>query len=260
MGDIDLTDLDRFADGFPHEIFAVHRREAPVFWHEPAANTPDGEGFWSVATHAETLAVLLDPEVYSSETGGDRPYGGTLIQDLPVAGRILNMMDDPRHARIRALLTRGLTPRTIARVEEDARRRVRSLLDEIEDGESFDFLPVAAELPMQMICLLLGVPVEDPSRGPGGGGRDGHFPREATGLTRAGAASQAPRIIAGLCRRARDARQSRFARESFRSSARARRRVPASGWASAAASSASSAAGVATSNTASASQAAKPAT
>jgi cytochrome P450 len=161
MAGIDLTDLDRFADGFPHEIFVVHRREAPVFWHEPTANTPDGEGFWSVATHAETLEVLLDPEVYSSERGGERPYGGTLIQDLPVAGQILNMMDDPRHGRIRALLARGLTPRTIGRVEEDARRRVRALLDEIEDGEPFDFLSVAAELPMQMICVLLGVPVAD---------------------------------------------------------------------------------------------------
>jgi len=162
MVGIDLTDLDRFAGGFPHEIFAVHRREAPVFWHEPTEHTPGGEGFWSVATHAETLDVLLDPETYSSETGGDRPCGGTLIQDLPIAGRILNMMDDPRHARIRALLSRGLTPRTIRRVEEDARRRMRALLDDIEDGAPFDFLTdVAAELPMQMICRLLGAPVED---------------------------------------------------------------------------------------------------
>ncbi len=48
----------------------------------PPSNTPDGEGFWSVATHAETLAVLRDPETYSSVTGGDRPFGGTLLQDL----------------------------------------------------------------------------------------------------------------------------------------------------------------------------------
>jgi len=48
----DLTDLDNFAHGFPHDLFAVHRREAPVYWHEPTAHTPDGEGFWSVATYA----------------------------------------------------------------------------------------------------------------------------------------------------------------------------------------------------------------
>ena len=42
---IDFTDLDNFANGFPHEFFAVHRREAPVYWHQPTDNTPDGEGF-----------------------------------------------------------------------------------------------------------------------------------------------------------------------------------------------------------------------
>jgi len=162
MDAIDLTDLDHFARGFPHELFAIHRREAPVWWHEPTAHTPDGEGFWSVATHAETIEVLRNPAVYSSETGGDRPYGGTLIQDLPVAGQVLNMMDDPRHARIRALVSSGLTPRTVRRVEDDARRRARALLDAVEDGVPFDFVSsVAAELPMQMICLLLGMPEED---------------------------------------------------------------------------------------------------
>ena len=162
MAGIDLTDLDRFANGFPHELFAIHRREAPVYWHEPTANTPDGEGFWSVATHADVLEVLKDPETYSSERGGNRPYGGTLIQDLPVAGRVLNMMDDPRHARIRSLVSRGFTPRMIRRIEDDARERMRALLDAVSDDVPFDFLhEIAAELPMQMICLLLGLPEED---------------------------------------------------------------------------------------------------
>ncbi|WP_301333274.1 cytochrome P450 [Mycolicibacterium frederiksbergense] len=155
----DLTDLDNFASGFPHQLFAVHRREAPVFWHPPTEHTPDGEGFWSVATHAETLAVLRDPAVFSSVTGGARPYGGTLLQDLAIAGQVLNMMDDPRHAQIRRLVSSGLTPRMIQRVEDDLRARARRLLDAVEPGRPFDFLvDVAAELPMQMICILLGVP------------------------------------------------------------------------------------------------------
>ncbi|MDQ2637602.1 MAG: cytochrome P450 [Actinomycetota bacterium] len=156
---IDFTDLDNFADGFPHELFAVHRREAPVYWHEPTEHTPDGEGFWSVATHAETFAVLRDPVTYSSVTGGDRPYGGTLLQDLSIAGQVLNMMDDPRHSEVRRLVSSGLTPRMIRRVEDDLRARARRLLDAVVPGEPFDFLvDIAAELPMQMICILLGVP------------------------------------------------------------------------------------------------------
>lgn len=162
LAGVDLTDLDNFAEGFPHHLFALHRRVAPVWWHEPTVHTPDGEGFWSVATHAETLEVQHDPETYSSETGGDRPYGGTLLQDLPVAGVVLNMMDDPRHARIRRLVSTGLTPRMVARLEDELRSRTRALLDGIPYGEPFDFLvEVAAELPMQMICILLGVPERD---------------------------------------------------------------------------------------------------
>ena len=159
LTEIDFTDLDNFANGFPHALFAVHRREAPVYWHEATANTPDGEGFWSVATHAETLAVFRDPVTYSSVTGGSRPFGGTLLQDLTIAGQVLNMMDDPRHSHIRRLVSSGLTPRMIARVEDDLRISRTPATRRSDPGEPFDFLTdVAAELPMQMICILLGVP------------------------------------------------------------------------------------------------------
>jgi cytochrome P450 len=159
LSTVDFTDLDNFASGFPHEMFAMHRREAPVYWHEPTEHTPDGEGFWSVATYAETLAVFRDPETYSSVTGGSRPFGGTLLQDLSIAGQVLNMMDDPRHSQLRRLVSSGLTPRMIGLVENDLRARARRLLDSVQPGVPFDFLvDVAAELPMQMICILLGVP------------------------------------------------------------------------------------------------------
>jgi cytochrome P450 len=159
LSQVDFTDLDNFANGFPHELFAVHRREAPVYWHRPTEHTPDGEGFWSVASYAETLAVLKDPVTFSSVTGGDRPFGGTLLQDLSIAGQVLNMMDDPRHTQIRRLVSSGLTPRMISSVEDDLRARTRRLLDAVMPGEPFDFvMDVAAELPMQMICILLGVP------------------------------------------------------------------------------------------------------
>jgi cytochrome P450 len=161
--DVDLTDLDNFTQGFPHHLFVMHREEAPVWWHEPTAQTPDNEGFWSVATYEHVLRVLRDPVTFSSETGGDRPYGGTILQDLPVAGVMLNMMDDPRHGRIRRLVTKGLTPTAVRDLEVELRRRTRVLLAPI--AETCDFLTVvAAELPMQAICLLLGVPEIDRHR------------------------------------------------------------------------------------------------
>ena len=159
---VDLTDLDLFANGFPHDIFAMLRRDAPVFFHQPTSHTPDGEGFWSVSKHSDTLGILTDPVTYSSETGGNRPYGGTIIPDQPFAGQILNMMDDPRHQRIRRIVNKGFTPRMLATLEEELRRRTRPLLDTAVDAGSCDFLvDVAAELPMQAICILLGVPDSD---------------------------------------------------------------------------------------------------
>jgi cytochrome P450 len=162
---IDLTDLDLFADGFPHDLFEVHRREAPVWWHEPTAHTPDGEGFWSVATYEETLQVQRDPVTYSSERGGERTGGGTFLADLDVAGLVLSMMDDPRHARIRRLVSTGLTPRRVAALEGDLRQRTRRLLAGVEDGAVIDFASeIAAELPIQVICSLLGIPEQDRQR------------------------------------------------------------------------------------------------
>ena len=158
---IDLTDLDLFADGFPHHLFEVHRRQAPVWWHEPTAHTPDGEGFWSVATYDETLQVQRDPVTYSSERGGTRAHGGTLLQDVSVAGLVLSMMDDPRHARIRRLVSTGLTPRRVAALEDDLRTRTRRLLDAVGDHPIDLVTDVAAELPVQVICTLLGIPEED---------------------------------------------------------------------------------------------------
>jgi cytochrome P450 len=165
MDGIDLTDLDAFAHGFPHDIFARHRREAPVYWHAPTRHTPDGEGFWTVATYAETRQVLRDPDTYSSERGGDREYGGTLLADLPVAGIVLNMMDDPRHARVRRLVSTGLTRRMVEKLEVELRRRTKLMLADREDGVPFELVhDLAGELPLQTICILLGVPEEDRHR------------------------------------------------------------------------------------------------
>jgi cytochrome P450 len=165
LHDVDLTDLDLFSHGFPHAVFEVHRRDAPVYWHEPTDHTPDREGFWSVATYPETVGLLRDPATFSSEKGGHRPYGGTILPDTTAAGSMLNMMDDPRHQRIRRLVNRGFTPRTIVDLEEQLRRRTAECLDAALEAGVCDFLvDVALEVPLQAVCLLLGAPEEDRHR------------------------------------------------------------------------------------------------
>ncbi|MEC3951664.1 cytochrome P450 [Nocardia sp. CDC153] len=166
--DIDLTDLDRFAHGFPHAVFDELRAHEPVFWHPPTAHTPDGEGFWVISRYADIIAVAGDSATYSSERGGPRPGGGTLIEDLPVdwaVGVLLNMMDDPRHAEVRRLLMPSLAPRTLRLIEDDLRQRAARIVDEaLAKGDCDFLLDLAAELPLQAVAHLLGVPQEDRHR------------------------------------------------------------------------------------------------
>jgi cytochrome P450 len=165
---IDLTDLDRFSAGFPHDVFTRLRREAPVWFHPPTAHTPGGEGFWVLSRHADVAAAGQDASAFSSESGGARRGGGTILEDLPsgfAAGVLLNMMDDPRHRRIRRLVTPSVGPRALAAMEDELRARTDAILDAALARAECDFLvEVAAELPLQAIARLLGVPQEDRHR------------------------------------------------------------------------------------------------
>jgi cytochrome P450 len=161
----DLTDLRTFAGGFPHAVFAAERAAAPVRWQEATSHTPDGEGFWSVTSHAACTAAGTDLATFSSMGGGGRSGGGTLLEDLPLgfaAGVLFNMMDDPRHQRIRRLLSPLLTPRALAALEADlavvAREAVAAA---IAVGEVDVVTSLASELPLRAMALLLGVPAED---------------------------------------------------------------------------------------------------
>jgi len=165
LRDIDLTDLALFADGFPDEAFTRLRREAPVFWHPPTSHTPDGVGFWVISRHSDMQAIGADAETFSSERAPDAPGGGTLIEDLPygfAAGVLLNMMDDPRHHRIRRLVTPAVAPRALAALEGELRARTTAILDAVATRGRCDFLfDVALELPLQAIAMLMGIPDQD---------------------------------------------------------------------------------------------------
>jgi len=168
LSDIDLTDLDRFTEGFPHPTFSLLRREAPLWFHPPTKHTPAGEGFWVLSRYADISAVSADAATFSSQSGGGRDGGGTLIEDLPLgfgAGVLLNMMDDPRHRRIRSLVTASVSPSTLRALEAELRQRAAAIVDGVAARGSCDFVvDVAAELPLQAAARLLGVPQEDRHR------------------------------------------------------------------------------------------------
>lgn len=165
LSTIDLSDPDTFAAGPPHDAYRALRDHAPLFWHEPTETTPDGEGFWCLTRHDDVLWAARSADVFSSDTGGDRDGGGTLIEDLPAgfaAGVLLNMQDDPRHQHIRRVVTPSVSPKALRMMRAALAARCDEILDTAVARGDVDFLvEVAAELPLQAIAALLGIPQAD---------------------------------------------------------------------------------------------------
>lgn len=72
------------------------------------------------------------------------------------------MMDDPEHARLRKIVSRGFTPRAVERLRAGLNEQAQRIAAEAATHTSGDFvLQVARELPLLAITGLLGVPEED---------------------------------------------------------------------------------------------------
>jgi cytochrome P450 len=162
---IDLSDLDFWA-GSPAErdaAFATLRRERPLpFYAEPELEEEwvlRGPGYWAVTRHADIDAVSQQPEVYSSAGGA------TNIFDLPAEfleffGSMINL-DAPRHLRLRRIVSRAFSPRMVARVEADIARVARGVVADLAASGPGDFVAkVAARVPLEVICRMMGIPDE----------------------------------------------------------------------------------------------------
>ena len=158
---IDLNDLDRFQRGEHHEMFRRLRAEEPVAWHE----LPDAKGFWNVVTHPDVTLVNRDAALFSSEA--QNVTGFYNHDELPaqagdLRGVMLLVTDPPKHTRYRKLVNKGFTPRMIGMLEQYLTHRTTMILDEVIEQGSCDFVTdLAAELPLQAIAEIMGVPQED---------------------------------------------------------------------------------------------------
>ena len=161
LTDIDLLDPDRFVAQEHHEMFEVLRREAPVFWHEE----PGGPGFWNITRYDDLVEVNRQPELFSSELGGISIFDMGRVdgsESMDMRGAVMIMTDPPKHTRYRRLVNKGFTPRMIGIIEQHLRRRAVTIVDNvIERGECDFVVDIAAELPLQAIAEIMGVPQED---------------------------------------------------------------------------------------------------
>jgi cholest-4-en-3-one 26-monooxygenase len=159
LEDINLLDRDVFANGVPHEWFTYLREHHPVFLHPE----PHGPGFWVVSKYADVQTVSRDPVTYSSDPVAplEDPEGST-GGTAGYASKPLIVMDPPEHTKYRKLVNRGFTPRMINALEAHIRERSARILDRAIAKGTCDFvIDVAAELPLEVIAALIGVPNED---------------------------------------------------------------------------------------------------
>jgi cytochrome P450 len=167
VDEIRLGELEQWMRPDREGIFAKLRAEAPVSFQQEPVPPPDfpfpqGPGFWALTRYADVMQVSRDPDSFHSAPN-------TTIGDIPPEiaewlGSMINM-DAPRHTRLRLIVNRGFTPRQIAKIEESVRIQAREIVDRVAPLGECDFVSeIAAALPLQIICDMLGIPRSDIAR------------------------------------------------------------------------------------------------
>ena len=158
---IDLTDPGNFLAGVPHAWLRELRREDPVYWH-PEANGP---GFWCVTRHDDLRFVSRSPELFSSEQAGTALRDPEDAEALMRSRAIMLNMDPPKHVKYRRIVQRGFTPNMIAAQRPYLEDLARRIVDPVaRKGECEFVAELACELPLQVICEMMGVPQEERHR------------------------------------------------------------------------------------------------
>jgi cytochrome P450 len=164
--DVDLSDIElwRSPMAVRAEAFRLLRTQRPVSFHREAdvEGFPAGPGYWALTTFDDVWQASRNPKVFSSGQG-------TVIPDFPVEiaefmGSIINM-DDPRHARLRSIVQKGFTPKQITQIDDHVRSVAASVIDRVlerfPNGECDFVSDIAAPLPLEIICEMMGIPPED---------------------------------------------------------------------------------------------------
>ncbi|HKO25826.1 MAG TPA: cytochrome P450 [Solirubrobacteraceae bacterium] len=159
LQDVLVSELERWRDGPPHELFRRLRSECPVHWSAGIPDYPDEVGYWSVTRPEDIHAVSRDWRTYSSELGGITSVG---VFPLKLIRSMFIGMDPPRHDRLKMLFQAGFTPRRIAAHEPAIRAIVTGVLDRLDGREECDLVTdVAQPVVSRVIGSFMGVPPED---------------------------------------------------------------------------------------------------
>ncbi len=168
LSDIDLSDPEFWVQprDWRFGAFKTLRDESPFHFFEERmvenSPIPPGPGYRALVRHDDIWHVSRNPQLFCSGNGSN-------IGDLPVEineffGSMINM-DDPKHFRLRSIVSKGFTPKEITALEESVRVRSRSVIDRMFERfpeRECDFVrEVAALMPLQIICDMMGIPESD---------------------------------------------------------------------------------------------------
>jgi len=141
-----------------HNDFAKLRGLAkPAYFMVPEGPlSVAGDGYYAFVSHADVSEASRQPDLFSSGRGA------TSIEDLPPEfneyfGSMISM-DDPRHARLRRIVSRAFTPRMLAKFQEDVQRTAAGIVDDLLVTGPCDFVQhVSTRLPLKIICGMMGI-------------------------------------------------------------------------------------------------------
>lgn len=158
----DLSDIDNFwtasiaerAAGFA----ALREREPVPFYPEPEVEyLPSGPGYYALTRLDDIVEASRTPQIFVSG------QGATSVKDSPPEFReffgSMIEMDDPRHARLRRIVSRGFTPRRLNDLVDDVATTATKIVDDVLDaGECDAVTAISARLPLKIVCDMMGVP------------------------------------------------------------------------------------------------------
>lgn len=162
LDNLDIVSNETFArDGYPHEAWALLRREAPVFRYERNVKLP----FWAITKHEDIVKISrLPKENLNAPRLAVFPEFSPPTEDEREIRHLL-VMDAPDHPVYRKLTSAHFTPRSVRRLEASIEQITKETIDGIANGgevHELDFVTeVSAPVPLAVLADLLGVPRED---------------------------------------------------------------------------------------------------
>jgi cytochrome P450 len=149
-----------------HSAFrALRAADQLVFfdeWEYENSPLPQGPGYWAVTRYEDVWAASRSPHLFMSGRGVNI---GDIPQEMNEFIGSMIAMDDPRHYRLRSIVAKGFTPKQMSQVEGYVRTKATAIIDRLieqfPDGECDFVEQIAAPLPLQIICEMMGIPPSD---------------------------------------------------------------------------------------------------